>query len=420
VEYRTKAHAKAAVACLAAEQGLIDLLRFQGATPPPDYIPFWEAQVNGTGDNYAGKRKEPERDLDGEGRDRKKRRKGNKDSGFEPGEVPDVKVKQEFEHSLPSKPATISSPIAGPSSPKPIRKKPHATGPSGLGPTNAFTSAMSTVGHDQDRLGNRGGGPDHHHNYPIYPSSQHTSFPSFMHPPHLVYGAGPAFQPGHAPMFPSPDHYQNAYVSYPPPIQGHPYQPAPHPPYPYFTVPSSSPHPPSVTPTHMPYIHYPYPHQYQQPYPHGQYPVNYGPHPPVMYQTGPAIIPVSAYPPVTATVPPPPPYSLYTPPPLLESTRLPPRPSHYHGSDEITNNKSYWPASNSRTNQSYNRHQSNNSNGKEHTTSDNQQINDGSSPSAWCLFCHVKLLLIFYNLQVRLRRLSESLVNRPHGITSSM
>ena len=419
MEYRTKAHAKAAVACLAAEQGLIDLLRFQGATPPPDYIPFWEAQVNGTGDNYAGKRKEPERDLDGEGRDRKKRRKGNKDSGFEPGEVPDIKVKQELEHSLPSKPATIPSPIAGPSSPKSIRKKPHATGPSGLGPTNALTSVMSTLG--QDQLGNRGGGPDHHHNYPIYPSSQHTSFPSFMHPPHLVYGAGPGFQPGPAPMFTSPDRYQNAYLSYPPSIQGHPYQPAPHPPYPYFTVPSSSPHPPSVTPTHMPYIHYPYPHQYQQPYPHGHYPVNYGPHPPVMYQTGPAIIPVSAYPPVTAAVPPPPPpYSPYTPPPPSESTRLPPRSSHYHRSDEITNNKGSWPASDSQTNQSYNRHQSNNHNGKEHTTSDNQQINDGSLPSARCLFCHVEILLIFYNLQVRLRRLSESLVNRLHGITSSM
>jgi hypothetical protein len=114
VEYRTKADAKAAVACLAAEQGLIDLLRFNGAQPPPDYTPFWEAQMNGSGDNYVGKRKEPERDLDGEGRDRKKRRKSNKD-GFEPGEVPDVKVKQDFEHSLPSKTVTISSPMAGPS-----------------------------------------------------------------------------------------------------------------------------------------------------------------------------------------------------------------------------------------------------------------------------------------------------------------
>lgn len=393
VEYRTKADAKAAVACLAAEQGLIDLLRFNGAQPPPDYTPFWEAQVNGTGDNYVGKRKEPERDLDGEGRDRKKRRKGNKDSGFEPGEVPDVEVKQNFEHPLPSRTVTISSPMTGPSSPKPIRKKPSKTGPSGLGSTNTFASATATVG--QDRLGNRSGGLDHHHDYPIYPAAQPTSFPSVMHPPHVVYGAGPAFQSGPAPMFTSSDPYQGAYVSYPPAIQGHPYQQAtPHPLYPYFAVPSSPPHPPSVAPTHVPYAHYPYPHQYHQPYPHGHYPVNYGPHPPVMYQSGPAIIPVSTYPPAAAAIPPPP-YSKFAspPPPPLESTRSPPRPSH-HRSDEITNNKSQRPsASDSRTNKSHSRHQGNNTrNGEKHTsTSVDQRINDGSSPSAHRLSYHVEL-----------------------------
>ena len=385
VEYRSKADAKAAVVCLAAEQGLIDLLRFNGAQPPPDYTPFWEAQVNGTGDNYVGKRKEPDRDLDGEGRDRKKRRKGNKDSGFEPGEVPDVKVKQDFEHPLPSRTVTISSSMTGPSPPKHIRKKPSKTGPIGLGSTNTLASATATVG--QDRFGDRSGGLDHHHRYPIYPSSQPaTSFPSVMHPPHVVYGAGPAFQSGPAPtMFTSSDPYQGAYVSYPPAIQGHPYQQAtPHPLYPYFTVPSSPPHP-SVAPTHIPYSHYPYPHQYQQPYPHGHYPVNYGLHPPVMYQTGPAIIPVSAYPPVATAIPPPYPKFVSSPPPSLESTRSPPRPS-YPRSDEITNNKSQWSsASDSRSIKSYNRHQGNNSRiGKKQQPfiSDDQRINDGSSPSA--------------------------------------
>lgn len=388
VEYRSKADAKAAVACLAAEQGLIDLLRFNGAPPPPDYTPFWEAQVNGTGDNYVGKRKEPERDLDGEGRDRKKRRKGNKDSGFEPGEVPDVEVKQNFEHPLPSRTVTISSPMTGPSLPKFSRKKPSKTGPSGLGSTNTFASATATVG--QDRLRNRSGGLDHQNSYPIYPSSQPTSFPSVMHPPHVVYGAGPAFQSGPVPMFTSSDPYQGAYVSYPPAIQEHRYQQAnPHPLYPYFAVPSSPPHP-SVAPTHMPYAHYPYPHQYQQLYPHGHYPVNYGFHPPVMYQTGPAIIPVSAYPPVAAAIPP---YSNFssTPPPPLESTRSPPRPSH-HQSDEITNNKSQW------TNKSYSQHQgSNTRNGKKcRSTSDDQRTDDGSSPSAHRLSYHVELPLIIY------------------------
>jgi hypothetical protein len=370
VEYRTKADAKAAVACLAAEQGLIDLLRFKGETPPPDYIPFWEAQVNGTGDNYVGKRKEPERDLDGEGRDRKKRKKGNKDSGFAPGEVPDVKVKQDFEHPLPSKPVTISSPMPGPSS---SSKKPHTTEPSCLEPTNAFASAPRTVG--QDRLGNGSGGPDHHHHsYPIYPPSQSTSFPSFVHPPHVVYGPGPAFQSGPAPMFASSDPYQGAYVSYPPPIQGHhpnPYpQAVPSPPYPaYFAVPSS----PPVAPTRMSYAPYPYPH-HQQPYPPGHYPVNYGPHPPVMYQTGPAIIPVSTYPPVAAAVSPP--YTTFSPPlpPPPESTRSPPRgPSYHRRSHEISKN--------------YRDHRS---------TSDNQQINDGPSHSTHCLlYITLNYLAIF-------------------------
>lgn len=384
MEYRTKADAKAAVACLAAEQGLIDLLRFKGAAPPPDYTPFWEAQVNGTGDNYVGKRKEPERDLDGEGRDRKKRRKGNKDSSFEPGEVLDVKVKHDFEHPLPRKPVTLSSPVAGPSSPKPSRKKPHTTGPSGLGPTNAFASATHTVG--QDRLGDRSGGPDHHHhNYPMYPSSQ-SAFSSFMHPPHVAYGAGPVFQSGPAPtMFTSSDPYQGAYVSYPPPIQDHHpnlYPPAAPrlPPYPaYFAVPSS---PPPVAPTHMPYTPYPYLHQYPQPYPHGQYPVNYGPHPPVMYQTGPAIIPVSTYPSVAVAVP-----STFAPPPPppLESTPSPARSSHHRSLDEITNNEGHWPST--RDPQTNGPHNSSTSDNQ----SDNQQINDGSSPSAHLLSYHVEL-----------------------------
>lgn len=377
MEYRTKADAKAAVACLAAEQGLIDLLRFKGATPPPDYTPFWEAEVNGTGDNYVGKRKEPERDLDGEGRDRKKRRKGNKDCGFEPGEVPEVKVRQDFEHPLPSKPVVVSSPVAGPSSSsKSIKHKPHTAGPSGLRPANTFTSAMCAVG--QDQLGNRSGGSDHYHNYPSYPSSQSTSFPSFVHPPHVVYGAGPAFQSGPAPtMFTSSDPYQGAHVSYPPPIQGHhPYQPvAPHPPYPtYFAVPPS----PPATPTHMSYVPYPYSHHYQAPYPHGHYLVNYGAHPPFMYQTGSAIVPVGAYPPVAAEMPPPP-YATFTPPvpPALEPARLSPWPSHHYQSDEVTYNNS--------PNKSYNqRHGNSPYSGKQHpsTAGNDQHMNDRLSPSA--------------------------------------
>ena len=391
VGYRTKADAKAAVVCLAAEQGLIDLLRFNGTQPPPDYTPFWEAQVNGTGDNYVGKRKEPERDLDGEGRDRKKRRKGNKDSGFEPGEVPDVKVKRDLEYPLPSRMVTISSSMTGPSPAKPIRKKPSKTGPIGLESANAFASATATVG--QDRFGNRSGGLDHHHRYPVYSSSQSTSFSSVMHPPHVVYGAGPAFQSRPTSTFTSSDLNQGAYVPYPPVIQGHPYQPAiPHPLYPYYTVPSPPLHP-SVAPTHIPYALYPYHHQYQ----HGHYPINYGPHPPVMYQTGPAIIPVSAYPPVAAAIHPLP-YAKFTssppPPPSRpsESARSTPRSSH-HRSDEISNNKNQCPSANdARSIKSYSRDQDNNTHITQKTpsASDDQPINDALSQCAYCLSYHVE------------------------------
>lgn len=41
-EYRTKADAKVAVACLAAEKGVFELLRFRGESPPADYKYFWE------------------------------------------------------------------------------------------------------------------------------------------------------------------------------------------------------------------------------------------------------------------------------------------------------------------------------------------------------------------------------------------
>jgi hypothetical protein len=62
-EYRTKADAKAAVACLAAKEGLFELLRFRGQPPPPGYKPFWELH-NETSVTGPLKRKEPN-DQDG-------------------------------------------------------------------------------------------------------------------------------------------------------------------------------------------------------------------------------------------------------------------------------------------------------------------------------------------------------------------
>jgi hypothetical protein len=61
-EYRTKADAKVAVACLAAEQGLFELLRFRGQPPPAGYKKFWDLHHGPS--VIPLKRKEHE-DLDG-------------------------------------------------------------------------------------------------------------------------------------------------------------------------------------------------------------------------------------------------------------------------------------------------------------------------------------------------------------------
>ena len=49
-DYRTKADAKIAVACLAAEQGAVEFLRFRGDSPPPGYQTFHSTLINGTAD----------------------------------------------------------------------------------------------------------------------------------------------------------------------------------------------------------------------------------------------------------------------------------------------------------------------------------------------------------------------------------
>ncbi|KAF8966150.1 hypothetical protein BDZ97DRAFT_1809769 [Flammula alnicola] len=339
-EYRTKADAKAAVACLAAEQGLVDLLRFRGATPPSDYVPFWEAQMNGDGDSYVPKRKEPERDLDSEGRDRKKRRKGNKDNGSEPNEAsglqPTPKLKQPPQDLLPPKPVTV----VPPNYPSNARwKKPHATGSRGLGSTNAYASAPRSVG--QDRSGSRSGGVSQHpHSY--HPMSSSSAPSSYDPHPHAHpyddrtgYGPGPAYQP--APAYAQPDPYGNVYPHYPiPPGQSHYpnpiyHSPPPPPPHPYPAY-YAAPSPPPPTPPHAPYGHYAYPPHYPQQYPHAPYSGSYS-HPPVLYSPPPPPpLMAMGHPPAhSASAPPdpyPPPryrshYSSRSPPPL------PPSPPHH-------------------------------------------------------------------------------------------
>lgn len=61
-DYRTKVDAKIAVACLAAEQGAVEFLRFRGGPPPPGYQTFHSALINGAA-HAPNKRKD--RDDDG-------------------------------------------------------------------------------------------------------------------------------------------------------------------------------------------------------------------------------------------------------------------------------------------------------------------------------------------------------------------
>ncbi|KAF8906987.1 hypothetical protein CPB84DRAFT_337114 [Gymnopilus junonius] len=372
-EYRNKADAKAAVACIAAEQGLIDLLRFRGATPPADYVPFWEAQVNGDGDNYVPKRKEPDREALGEDQDRKKRRKGNNDA-HSPRPVSNFKLPEE--HPLPPKPAGLSSSNAMSASANANNrwKKPHVTGPRGLGPSSNAYAPMPRSG-GQDRSGHRSGGvphPPHHSNgYPAM-SSNSSSFSGYPHharappppppPPAAPHSAYPyddrtdyrqapvPYPP--VPAYPPPDPYGNVYPSYPaaapppppPEFQAHHYPspvyhtpPAPAPPAASHHYPAhyAAPPPAPPTPPHTMYGHYPYSVQYPQPQPqppppqyppHPGYPVSYpSPHPVMFSPPAPVPVPVPVMPPSPSH------YASYSPShrPQYE-TLSPPPPVHPH------------------------------------------------------------------------------------------
>ena len=85
-EYRTKADAKAAVACLAAEQDVIELLRFQGQPPPVGYKYFWEL-YHGNTTAVSTKRKEPEDEDSIAAGDKDKRQRVDPIDGQEEGEL---------------------------------------------------------------------------------------------------------------------------------------------------------------------------------------------------------------------------------------------------------------------------------------------------------------------------------------------
>jgi len=154
-EYRNKADAKAAVACLAAEQGLVDLLRFRGGPLPSDYTPFWEAQTKGNGDYYVAKRKDRDRDFD-DGQEYK-RRKGNfrdRDGNFDVGGGASsnfrskMKIEPPSDGTLMYRKHYLSQPPTGPSAKNGWRRS-RLAGSGGPGSTNAYSSASQSVGQDQ-------------------------------------------------------------------------------------------------------------------------------------------------------------------------------------------------------------------------------------------------------------------------------
>jgi len=71
-DYRSKADAKVAVICHAAEQGVVEFVRFQGGTPPDDYIsPYTLSTYN---PEVSRKRKQPGSAEDAEQRPAKKKK----------------------------------------------------------------------------------------------------------------------------------------------------------------------------------------------------------------------------------------------------------------------------------------------------------------------------------------------------------
>lgn len=162
-EYRNKADAKAAVACYAAEQGLVDLLRFRGDPPPSSYTPFWE-EVLGNGDNYVPKRKDRDREFDVDGQDRK-RRKGNfrdKGSNSDSGDFSSNKrFRVKAESGSDGAFLFRKQPPTGPSAYfKNGWKKPRVTGYSnGFSPTNGY-AVSRTVGQDRSEYRNSGTSPE--------------------------------------------------------------------------------------------------------------------------------------------------------------------------------------------------------------------------------------------------------------------
>lgn len=352
----------------AIEQGLIDLLRFRGATPPPDYTPYWDSVVNGKGDTYNAKRKEPV-ELDTETRDLKKRRKGNRDESPETGEIipppptsNPAKKLPELPHGLPLKPVTTVSPSNGRSNGL-SWKKPQANVSRGLGPANAHAYASLPRSVGQDRSGNRSEGLPlparhddrdrghgrHERDYIDPHPSVSSSYPppaTNVYPPYddrMSYRTDYPYNHPHE-HYPPSEPYP-ASEHYPPSNYGHGYShtsspshassaSAYHPSAVYHSPPPPQPMQPPAAPhysgyyaaghSHGHYAHYSYAGSYQHPPPHSYVPY---PHDPYASHSGPVVYsppPMMPSPTHTQHIEPYP--QRYRSPPFVPSPRHPPPP----------------------------------------------------------------------------------------------
>ncbi|KAF9005117.1 hypothetical protein BDQ17DRAFT_1471311 [Cyathus striatus] len=290
VEYAHKADAKAAVSCVAVEQGLIELIRFRGGEPPADHIPAWE-HLCGNGEGSFGKRKVIEPEVDPEARDAKKRKKGSK-STIEEGQVVDDDTDEASSEmptspqrprrrnrvqSLPTKFAARDYSITCGS---PKLKAQQFPG------KNAANATPQSPPQPYPLYSNGAPPPQPVLHEPVY-GTPHTPvvgpyISGYPPPPAYVYGP---FMPGQFYPQPPPAHVhyppQPSYTTY------YPSQPLPSSPFPHYGYPPSPPSP------YHPYAHIPSPSQYTHPVPQIIYPPNTLMHP---HPAGLHPIPV-AYPP---------------------------------------------------------------------------------------------------------------------------
>jgi hypothetical protein len=95
IEYRTKADAKTALACIAAEQGAVEFLRFRGQTPPAGYVPFISRREEMGEATRAKRRQDTDHSVGSEGPSQKKFKSDNAFGGCEEGEIPLLQTKEE-------------------------------------------------------------------------------------------------------------------------------------------------------------------------------------------------------------------------------------------------------------------------------------------------------------------------------------